>query len=253
MSPVRVVARLDIKGANLIKGIQLEGLRVVGNPNDFARSYYEQGADELLYIDAVASLYGRNNLFDIVKRTTDDVFIPVTVGGGVRSIDDVRQLLHAGADKVAINTAAIAHPELITEAARTFGSQCIVISIAAKRRMEGGWEAYVEGGREHTGLDAVEWAARAVQLGAGEVLITSVDREGGCQGYEIELTKSISSRCSVPVIVSGGAGNPSHLVDAARDGGASAVAVATILHFKQASIADLKHGLSDVGIPVRPV
>ena len=253
MTPVRVVARLDIKGANLIKGIQLEGLRVVGNPNEFARSYYEQGADELLYIDAVASLYGRNNLFDIVRRTTEDVFIPVTVGGGVRSIDDVRQLLQAGADKVAINTAAIARPELITEAARTFGSQCIVISIAAKRRVGGGWEAYVEGGREHTGVDAVEWAARAVQLGAGEVIITSVDQEGGCQGYDIELTKSISNRCNVPVIASGGAGTTGHLVAAVRDGGANAISVATILHFKKATVADIKHGLSEAGIPTRPV
>jgi cyclase len=253
MTPVRVVARLDIKGANLIKGIQLEGLRVVGNPNEFARSYYEQGADELLYIDAVASLYGRNNLFDIVRRTTEDVFIPVTVGGGVRNIDDVRQLLQAGADKVAINTAAIARPELITEAARTFGSQCIVISIAAKRRVGGGWEAYVEGGREHTGVDAVEWAARAVQLGAGEVIITSVDQEGGCQGYDIELTESISNRCDVPVIASGGAGTTAHLVAAVRDGGANAIAVATILHFKKVTVADIKHGLSEAGIPTRPV
>lgn len=252
MSPVRVIARLDIKSANLIKGIQLEGLRIVGDPHEFARSYYVQGIDELLYIDAVASLYGRNNLLDIVAQTTDEIFVPVTVGGGVRSIEDIWQLLHAGADKIAINTAAIARPELITEASRAFGRQCIVISIVAKLRDEGGWEAYVEGGRERTDLDAVEWAERAVELGAGEVLITSVDREGGRQGYDTELTKSISSRCAVPVIASGGAGSAGHLVDAVHVGGASAVAVASILHFRQTSVAELKHGLSEVGIPVRP-
>ncbi len=252
MTSVRVVARLDVKGANLIKGIQLEGLRVVGDPNEYARSYYAQGADELLYIDAVASLYGRNNLLEIVKRTTDEIFIPVTVGGGVRSIDDVRQLLRAGADKVAINTAAIARPELITEAARAFGSQCVVISIVAKRRTGGGWEAYTEGGRERTGLDAVEWACRAVDLGAGEVLITSVDQEGGRQGYDIELTAATSNRCAVPVIASGGAGAVDHLRSVVRDGGANAVAVASILHFKQASVSDLKRGLSEAGILVRP-
>ena len=251
MSAIRLIGRLDIKGPNLIKGIQLEGLRVIGDPNQFALSYYRQGIDELLYIDAVASLYGRNSLLEVVECTTHDIFVPVTVGGGIRSIDDIHHLLRAGADKVAINTAAIARPNLIAEAAAAFGSQCIVVSIAAKRRPEGGWEAYVEGGRERTGVEAVSWAEEAVRLGAGELLITSVDREGGQRGYDVDLVRAIAEHSPVPVIASGGAGNADHLIDVIRSGKADAVAVATVLHFGKSTVVELKRALSEQDIPVR--
>lgn len=178
MSNLRIIPRLDIKGPNLIKGIHLEGLRVMGDPQEFAIRYYEAGADELVYMDIVASLYGRNNLSDIIRRTADQVFIPITVGGGIRSVDDARHILRSGADKVAINTAAIARPELVTEVARRFGSQAMVLSIEAKQVGPGKWEAYTDNGRERTGLDVIEWVKRGVELGAGEVLLTSVDREG---------------------------------------------------------------------------
>lgn len=252
MIGTRIIGRLDIKGPNLIKGIQLEGLRVVGDPNEYALDYYRQGIDELLYIDAVASLYGRNNLFEIVETTTRDIFVPVTVGGGVRGVEDVRRLLHAGADKVAINTGAIARPALISEMAQAFGSQCVVVSVVAKRRANGGWEAYVEGGRERTGLDAVDWAVQAVKLGAGEILVTSVDQEGSQRGFDTELTRAVTARSRVPVIASGGAGNGMHVAQVVRDGGADAVAVASILHFKKTTVGQLKDELSDAGLSVRP-
>lgn len=251
MIGTRIIGRLDIKGANLIKGIQLEGLRVVGDPNEYALDYYRQGIDELLYIDAVASLYGRNNLFEIVEKTTRDIFVPVTVGGGVRGVEDVRRLLHAGADKVAVNTGAIARPALISEMAQAFGSQCVVVSVVAKRRASGGWEAYVEGGRERTDLDAVDWAVQAVKLGAGEILVTSVDQEGSQRGFDIELTRAVTARSRVPVIASGGAGNGMHVAQVIRDGGADAVAVASILHFKKTTVGQLKDELSDAGLSVR--
>jgi len=250
---VRVVARLDIKGANLIKGIQLEGLRIIGDPNEFARSYYQSGIDELLYIDSVASLYGRNNLYDIVSKTTEDLFVPVTVGGGIRTIDDIARLLKAGADKVAINTAGIISPELITEAVRIFGSQCIVISVVAKRTKRGAWEAYVEGGRERTGLDAVAWAKRAVDLGAGEILLTSVDNEGGLNGYDIHLVQEVASNCSVPVIASGGAGGLRDISQVIEQGHANAVAIASLLHYKKSTVSEIKAYLLKVGVCVRPV
>ena len=225
MANIRLIARLDIKGPNLIKGIHLEGLRVVGDPQQYAQDYYQAGVDELIYMDIVASLYGRNNLADIVKRTAENVFVPLTVGGGVRSGDDVRTLLRAGADKVAINTAATRRPELITEVAHKFGSQCMVLSIEAKRSSPGKWEAYIDNGREHTGLDVVEWARRGVELGAGEILLTSVDQEGTRKGFDCHLVEAVSSAVSIPVIASGGMGSSDHLVDAVR-AGADAVAMA---------------------------
>jgi len=251
---VRLIARLDVKGPNLIKGIHLEGLRVVGDPHEHARRYYEQGIDEILYIDSVASLYGRNNLSDIVDRTTCDIFIPITVGGGVRSVEDVRRLLRVGADKIAVNTAAVACPELITEAAEAFGSQCVVVSIAAKRRARGsaGWEVLVETGRERTGLDAVEWAHRAAELGAGELLVTSVDREGTRMGFDVELTQAIARAVDVPVIASGGAGRLEDVAEVIEDGGADAVALASILHFGTAEIGTIKDFLAGRGIGGRP-
>ena len=185
MSRVRLIPRLDIKGPNLIKGVHLEGLRVLGNPRDFARRYYAAGADELIYVDVVASLYGRNSLHDIIRSAADDVFIPLTVAGGLRSVEDVRGVLLAGADKVGINTAATKRPDLVREVSETFGSQCMVLSIEAKQVGVGKWEAYTDNGRERTGLDVVEWAARGVSMGAGEILLTSVDREGDPWGATI--------------------------------------------------------------------
>jgi cyclase len=253
MSRIRLIPRLDIKGPNLIKGIHLEGLRVIGDPNEFAVRYYEQGADELIFMDVVASLYGRNNLSHIIERAVKSVFAPITVGGGIRSLDDVTHLLRSGADKVAINTAAVAKPELISEMATHFGSQCIVLSIEAKRRGPGKWEAYTDNGREMTGLDAVEWAKRAVSLGAGEVLVTSVDREGTKQGYEIELVHAISTAVGVPVIASGGMGTAEHLVAAVKEGKADALAMADILHYNRATIADLRSVARAAQIDVRAV
>ena len=192
MRSTRLIARLDVKGANLIKGVHLEGLRVMGEPNDFAKRYYEQGADELIYIDCVASLYGRNSLGDIVQQAAQDVFIPMTVGGGIRTVDDATHLLRCGADKVAVNTAAVANPLLISDIARRFGSQCMVLSVEAKRLGPGRWEAFTDNGREDTGLDVIEWIKRGVALGAGEVLLTSVDQEGTRKGFDVALLNCIA-------------------------------------------------------------
>ncbi|MDP3139685.1 MAG: imidazole glycerol phosphate synthase cyclase subunit, partial [Burkholderiaceae bacterium] len=187
MAGLRIIPRLDVKGPNLIKGIRLEGLRVVGDPHEFALRYYADGADEIVFMDIVASLYQRNNLTDIIRRAADQIWIPITVGGGIRSLDDVNTLLRSGADKVAINTAAIARPALISEVSKRFGSQCMVLSVEAKRTGPGRWEAYTDNGREHTGMDVLEWIAQAVDRGAGEVLLTAVDREGTRKGLDIEL------------------------------------------------------------------
>lgn len=252
MGNLRLIARLDIKAPNLIKGIHLEGLRVIGDPNEYARSYYEAGADELIYMDIVASLYDRNSLADIVERTSKDVFIPITVGGGVRSVEDARRLLRAGADKVAINTAAVKRPELISEMARTFGSQCMVLSIEAKRKnVGGGWEAYTDNGREHTGLDVVEWARRGAELGVGEILVTSVDQEGTRKGFDVELVKAVTSAVNVPVIASGGMGSTDHLRAVAVEGGADAVAMADILHYKRMSLHEIRGAARAFDLPVR--
>jgi imidazole glycerol-phosphate synthase subunit HisF len=235
----RLIARLDIKGPNLIKGVQMEGLRVMGDPYDFARRYYEAGVDELLYIDIVASLYGRSKLTEVVRRTAQDVFVPMTVGGGIRSIEDVTELLRAGADKVAINTAAVARPDLIAEVANRFGSQCMVLSIEAKSQTPGKWEVYTETGREHSGLDVVEWARRGVALGAGEVLVTSIDREGTRKGFDTDLIKAIAGAVEVPVIASGGYGAAGDLT-AALGAGADAVAVADALHYGRVTLDALR-------------
>ena len=251
MSNTRVIARLDIKGPNLIKGIRLEGLRVIGDPSEFAQAYYEQGIDELLYMDIVASLYDRNSLHDIVEHTAKSIFIPLTVGGGIRSLEDAKKILRAGADKIAINTAAIKKPELITELAKRFGSQCVVLSIEAKKMAEGKWEAYTDNGRESTGLDAVEWAFKGVELGAGEILLTAVDHEGTRKGLDIELTNKISSQVSVPVIASGGYGKTQDFVDIVKEGKADAVAIADAFHYKRETVEELKENISSLGIQVR--
>lgn len=254
MTPLRLIARLDIKGPNLIKGIHLEGLRVVGDPAVFSRRYYAAGADELIYMDTVASLYGRNNLTEIVSRTAADVFIPMTVGGGVRSVEDVKTLLRAGADKVALNTAAVKRPDLIQEIAHRFGSQCVVLSIEAKRSPGvDRWEVYTDNGREHTELDVVEWAQRAVDLGAGEILLTSVDQEGTAKGFDVALVAAVSAAVSVPVIASGGMGTLEHFTDVVRRGRADAVAIAKVLHYDVNTLAQVREAALQAGFNVRRV
>lgn len=250
MANIRIIPRLDVKNDTVVKGIHLEGLRVVGNPTDLAVDYYREGADEILYMDAVASLYERNSLIPIVEKTSKAVFIPMTVGGGIRSLDDIQSLLRAGADKVAINTAAIKRPELIQEAAERYGSQCIVLSIEAKR-LGDRWEAYIDTGRQATGVDAVEWAERATALGAGEILLTSIDHEGMKKGYDIPLTREISRRVKVPVIACGGAGEPVHIHDVIQEGRADAVSFASIVHYRLHAIGGIKKFLAEKNVDVR--
>ena len=228
---IRIIPRLDIKGPNLVKGIHLEGLRVLGKPEHFAEYYNESGADELIYMDAVASLYDRNSLVDIINRTAKKIFIPLTVGGGLRNIDDIRAVLQAGADKVSINTAAIKNPGIIKEASRRFGSSAIVVSIEAIRKEDGSYEAFIENGRQRTGRDVFEWALEVAELGAGEILILSIDREGTGKGFDIELTRRIAQSVSIPVIACGGAGTREHISDVIQEGYADAVSVASILHY----------------------
>jgi cyclase len=251
MRNIRLIARLDIKGPNLIKGIHLEGLRVMGSPNEHALRYYLQGADELIYMDCVASLYGRNHLGDIVKAAAKDIFVPMTVGGGIRSVDDAAEILRAGADKVAVNTAAVSNPQLITDIARHFGSQCMVLSIEAKQVGRDRWEVYTDNGRERTGLDVVEWVKRGVAMGAGEILLTSVDREGTRKGFDIALVKAVSAEVAVPVIASGGMGKSEDLLAVVNEGGADAVAMADILHYKRAEIGDIRATAENAGLGVR--
>ena len=251
MSNIRLIPRLDIKGPNLVKGIHLEGLRVMGDPQEFAVGYYRDGADELIYMDIVASLYGRNNLTDIVKRTVQNVFIPITVGGGIRSTDDVKHILRSGADKVAINTAAIHNPDLIHQVSKRFGSQCMVLSIEAKQQAPGRWEAYTDNGRERTGKDVMEWVQQGVELGAGEILLTSVDREGTRKGFDIELVKTVSESVPVPVIASGGMGQTQDMIDVIQKGKADAVAMADVLHYQRMNIPDIRQAAVNANIHVR--
>ncbi len=227
----RIIARLDIKGPNLVKGIHLEGLRVLGKPEYFAKHYYENGADELIYMDVVASLYNRNSLHDIIARTAREIFIPLTVGGGIRTLDDIKEVLRAGADKVSLNTAAINNPEIIREASRRFGSSTIVVSIEAIKQPDGRYLAYTDNGRNYTGVEVFEWARKVEELGAGEIVITSVDREGTGLGYDIQLTKMVADHVSVPVIACGGAGKKEHTRQVITEGNADALAVASIIHY----------------------
>ncbi len=228
---IRIIPRLDIKGPNVVKGLSFDGYRALGTPEQLARKYYEDGADELIYQDAVASLYQRNSLSEIVSKTASDIFIPLTVVGGLRSVDDIRSTLRAGADKVGINTAAVDNPDLIRDASRTFGSQCIVLSIEAKRRAPGKWEAWVDYGRQPTGVDVMEWAQQGVELGAGELMVTSVDNEGlGC-GYDIELISTITKLVPVPVIACGGAGSNEDVARMATEATPDAISAASIFHY----------------------
>lgn len=228
---IRIIPRLDIKGPNLVKGIHLEGLRVLGKPERFARHYYENGADELIYMDVVASLYGRNTILEMIERISREIFIPLTVGGGLRHADDIRAALRAGADKVSLNTAAVQRPELIPEISRRFGSSTIVIAIEAKKQPDGSYEVYTDNGRVRTGLNAAAWAARVAELGAGEILLTSIDDDGTGKGMNLGLTNQIAGAVPIPVIASGGAGNIGHVLEVIERGRADAVAIASLLHY----------------------
>ena len=246
---LRLIARLDIKGANLIKGVHLEGLRVVGDPQIHAAKYYHDGADEIVYMDTVASLYGRNNLVDVVSRATEHVFVPITVGGGIRSVEDARTLLRAGADKVAINTAAIKEPKLISQLSDVWGSSTIVLSIEAKKTGDKKWEAYTDNGRERTGLDVGQWAEMGANLGAGEIFVTSVDQEGTRKGFDCELVAEITKRVEIPVIASGGFGSLDHLSQLVKTAKPTGVAIADSLHYNRYSIDQIRsfclaHGIS---------
>jgi imidazole glycerol-phosphate synthase subunit HisF len=248
---VRVIPCLDVKDGRVVKGVNFVGLRDAGDPVAIARAYDEAGADELCFLDISASHEGRGTLLDIVARTAEVCFMPLAVGGGVRSHEDARALLLAGADKVGVNSAAVARPELVADIAERFGSQCVVASVDARRTEAGRWEVYTHGGRTATGLDAVAHAIKLARLGAGELLVTSMDRDGTRDGYDLELTRTIADAVSVPVIASGGVGTLDHLVEGVTRGGASAVLAASIFHFGEAKIADAHRALASAGLPVR--
>jgi cyclase len=231
MKTIRIIPRLDIKGPNLVKGIHLEGLRVLGNPSDFAKYYYEQGADELMFMDVVASLYERNSLHDIISKTAKSVFIPITVGGGLRSISDIKDVLRVGADKVCLNTAAIKNPQLIKDASRMFGSSTIVVAIEAIREKNGNYLAYTDNGREYTGIDVFKWAQQVAELGAGEIVITSVDNEGTGQGYDLDLISRITNLVGIPVIAHGGAGKTDHVINVLKSGNTSSAMISSLFHY----------------------
>jgi imidazole glycerol-phosphate synthase subunit HisF len=244
----RIIARLDVKTDNVVKSIRFDGLRIMGKPEELATRYYEQGADELLYIDTVASLYGRNALTEVVKEAASHIFIPMTVGGGIRSLEDARLLLRCGADKVAINTAAVKNPPLLRELANVLGAQAVVLSVQAKRIGNGKWEAYIDNGRETTGLDVLEWVRTAESLGAGEILLTSVDQDGTGLGFDVELVATVSSAVNIPVIAAGGAKVPEDVAKAFPEMGADAIAVASMLHYQRAEVSDIKRALAQVGV-----
>lgn len=252
----RIIPCFDVANGRVVKGVSFVELRDAGDPVDLAAAYDRGGADELVFLDITASSEGRASVYDMIARTADQVFIPLTVGGGVRTTQDMRAMLEVGADKVSINTAAVERPELISEGAHRFGSQCIVVAVDAKRvqgASEPRWEIFVHGGRTPTGKDAIEWAREAVGLGAGELLVTSMDTDGHQEGYDLELLRAVNDAVEVPVIASGGAGTPEHLYDALADGGADAVLAASIFHFGTYDIASIKEYLAARGIPMRPV
>ena len=252
MKVARVIPCLDVDNGRVVKGINFVGLRDAGDPVELAARYDAEGADELVFLDITASSDNRETMVDVVRRTADQVFIPFTVGGGIRSVEDARRMLRAGADKVSVNTSAVQRPELITEIATEFGSQCVVCAIDARSRGDGTWEVFLHGGRTPTGIDAVEWARRAVAHGAGEILLTSMDRDGTKDGFDVALTRAVCDAVDVPVIASGGVGTLDHLVQGVKEAGADAVLAASIFHFGQHTVAEAKAAMAAAGIIVRP-
>jgi cyclase len=250
---VRVIPCLDVDAGRVVKGVNFVGVRDAGDPVELAARYDAEGADELVFLDITASSDARGTMVDVARRVAGEVFIPFTVGGGVRTVDDARRLLMAGAEKVGVNTAAVDRPELVAELAAEYGAQCVVVAIDARRRPGGGFEVYTHGGRTPTGVDAIEWAERAEALGAGEILLTSMDRDGTREGFDIELTRAVTGAVGVPVIASGGVGTLEHLVDGVIEGGADAVLAASIFHFGEHTVAEAKGELERAGVIVRPV
>lgn len=251
MKNIRIIPKLEVKGESLIKGVHLEGLRIVGNPQQVAVKYYEDGADELIYMDLVASLYQRQQFLHIIEKTAQKIFIPLTVGGGIRTIGDVRTVLRYGADKVAINTQAIKTPVIISKIANDFGSQCLVISLEVQKKPDGTYECYMDSGRTPAGIDPFSWAQKVVKLGAGELLVTSIDQDGTENGFDIELIKNIATKVQIPVIACGGAGKKEDFKDVINNGYADAVAAATLFHFKKSKISQIKEYLTKESIGVR--
>jgi cyclase len=248
----RIIPCLDVTGGRVVKGVNFINLRDAGDPVELAARYNQQGADELVFLDITASSDNRDTMVDVVARTAREVFIPLTVGGGIRSVDDARAILHAGADKVSVNTAAVHRPELLTELSEEFGSQAVVLAIDARRRAGGGWNVYTKGGRHDEGIDAVEWAARGEQLGAGEILLTSMDTDGVQTGFDCALTRAVRGATHIPVIASGGAGKPEDFFEVFEHAGADAALAASIFHYGAYTVGDLKQFLSGRGIGIRP-
>ena len=247
----RVIPCLDVTGGRVVKGVEFVNLRDAGDPVEMAAVYNREGADELVFLDITASSDSRSTMIDVVRRTANQLFIPLTVGGGIRSVEDIRGLLSAGADKISINTAALARPELISEGADIFGTQCITVAIDGRRKEAGTWEVFTHGGRRSTGIDVVAWAARVAELGAGEILLTSMDRDGTLAGYDLPLLEAVSAAVNIPVIASGGAGTLPHFAEALQPGRADAVFAASVFHFGTMRIAEVKQYLHDQGLPVR--
>lgn len=251
MATVRIIPCLDVKEGSVVKGVHFENLVGAGDPVEHASFYSKEKADEIVFLDISATIEGRKTMLDVVKKVAEVVFIPLTVGGGINSIDDIEKLLKAGADKISINTAAVRNPSLIEEGAKKFGSQCIVVAIDGKRTGPGKWEVYVESGKTPTGLDVVQWAVKLEKLGAGEILLTSIDMDGTQKGYDIEMTRSVSESVAIPVIASGGAGSLEHLAGVIKEGKASAVLLASLLHFRKYTVAEIKDYLKQQGLEVR--
>jgi cyclase len=247
----RIIPCLDVHNGRVVKGINFVNLKDAGDPVEIAAHYNKSGADELVFLDITASLEGRNTMLDVVKRTAEETFIPLTVGGGIGRIENIHDILMSGADKVSLNSAAVKNPHLVKEAARRFGSQCIVVAVDAKERREGGWDVYINGGRINTGRDVMEWVSEAEALGAGEILLTSMDRDGTKSGYDLELTRKVAGQVNIPVIASGGAGKKAHFYSALTEGKADAVLAASLFHYNQLTVSQLKEYLSERGVPVR--
>ena len=251
MTNKRIISRIDVKNDSVIKGIHLEGLRKVGDPNKLAIKYYQDGVDEIIFMDAVAAYYDRNSLSHIIEKACENVFVPITVGGGIRKIQDIQIALNSGADKIAINTAAVKNPEFIKEASKVFGSQCIVSSIEAKKKSENKWEVYIDNGREPTGIDVIDWVKKVQKLGAGEIMVTSIDQEGTKNGFDLELAKNIDNLIDIPLIFCGGAGSSEDIFDVFNASSVDAIAIASILHYNIESVNDIKTLLKEKKINLR--